>query len=373
MILNDIPPQLLHKGSADDVLIHRYRPAPPLYLNDTIGTASVVRADNEVLADLYVMCDEARCRLDVPLDERGHFVADASLSGGVSLDATWEMLRAVPYQVLEPWLAQKDRGSRDSQPLDDAIARIVSAYGEERRGSSSYEMINRADHYYFYRKEHEHVPGVMLIEAQRQAVYYHLYKHTRHQRGKVTVSLNELNSAFYAYAELMYPIELVVDDLTPGNAPCPRNIHYRVSFYQRMNLIAVIDTKASVIEMTRFEKIRNIFITSDNWYMPVDQARVQCTIATRDEARSDALLLAVSETACVTRSVNIEHESVRSLVVSDAEGVTFLQDVAFDRELGDQMLWRFVNVTPDKVIDIGRVIKRGFVVAARAPDVVSNR
>ncbi|MCX4161854.1 MULTISPECIES: AfsA-related hotdog domain-containing protein [Paraburkholderia] len=371
MILHDIPPQLLHKGSADDVLIHRYRPAAPLYLD----AAAAPRTD-DVLASVYATHDEARRRLDVPLDERGHFVADASLSSSVPSDPAWKTLRAVPYQVLEPWFAQRRDGSHDSQSQsqsqDDAFAWIARAYGEERRWSSSYEMINRADHYYFYRKEHEHVPGVMLIEAQRQAVYHHLYKHTRHQRGKVTVSLNELNSAFYAYAELMYPIELVVDDLTPGNAPCPRNIHYRVSFYQRRNLLAVIDTKASVIEMSSFEKIRNIFLTSDDWYTPLDPRLVQSTLTANDGGRSDVELIAVSRDACVTGRLNIEHGNVRSIVVSDREGVTFSQDVAFERELGDQTLWRFVNLTPGKVIDIGKVIKRGFIVAAGTPDVASN-
>lgn len=366
MMLHDIPPQLLHKGSADDVLIHRYRPAPPLYLSEAVAADAAANGDTGALAARYLRCGDGRRRLDVPLDARGHYLAEAALSSSVPLDATWETLRAVPYQVLEPWLI-KNGGS--AATLDDALAQLAGACGGVERWSSSYEMINRADHYYFYRKEHEHVPGVMLIEAQRQAVYCHLYQHTRHQRGKVTVSLNELNSAFYAYAELMYPIELIVDDLMPGSAPCPRKIHYRVSFYQRRNLIAVIDTKASVIDMTGFEKIRNIFLVSDDWYAPLDSQRVRCRISTDADAPCDTQLVGVSRTACVTRSVDVEPERVRSLAVSDAEGVTFVRNVAFERELAGQTLWRFVNPTPGTDIDIGRVVKRGFVASASAPTV----
>ncbi|WDD91541.1 hypothetical protein Bsp3421_001469 [Burkholderia sp. FERM BP-3421] len=360
MMLHEIPPQLLHKGSADDVLIHRYRPAPPLYLDETAAARIAAHPDAGALADLYRPCDGRRARLDVPLDAHGQFRGDdAALSSRVPADPRWHALRGVPYQVLDARLA--------GAPLDDAAARLAAAGGDALRWSSAYEMINHADHYYFYRKEHEHVPGVMLIEAQRQAVYCHLYKHTAHQRGRVTVSLNALNSTFHAYAELMYPIELVVDDLAPGPVARPRKIDYRVSFYQRRNLIAVIDTKATVIDMAGFERIRDIFLVSDDWYAPIDAARVQCRVDT-DGVRRDAQLLGVSKAGCVTRALDLERGRVHALVVSDPEGVAFEQEVAFDRDLDDgRTLWRFVNSTPDKVIDIGRVVKRGFVASEGAP------
>lgn len=315
-------------------------------------------AEADLFAGLYTPSEDGSLRLDVPLDGQDGATGSA-LSSRVPVDLQWNAVRGVPYQILEPLF-----NDALAIPLDELVSHLVETTGDFSQWSSSFTMINHADHYYFYRKEHEHVPGTMLIEAQRQAVYYHLYKHTKHKRNQITVSLNELNSCFYAYAELMYPIEIVVDDLTPGNSCRPRKIYYRVSFYQRQKLIAVVDTKATVIDMPGFEKIRNIFLTADDWYIPIQKHRVQCQLVIDDAERVDVQVVRISKTGCVTRVTDVDPHRVRSLVVSDTEGVSFGHDIEFGRNLDEnQILWQFLNSSPKKIIDIGRVIKRGFVIS----------
>ena len=39
-------------------------------------------------------------------------------------------------------------------------------------------MFNDTKNYFFYRKHHEHVPGIMLMEVARQAMYAQFYKYS---------------------------------------------------------------------------------------------------------------------------------------------------------------------------------------------------
>lgn len=291
-----ISPDLLHKGSADDVLICAPKAALPL--------------------------SQFNVPPEVQKKNPGHALPE---------------IKALPYQI---------HGMADA-----AVAALCEASPAIER-SSSFQFINNADNYFFYRKAHEHVPGTMFIEAARQAVYHHLYTHTNHKRGAVTVSVNELNASFSAYAELMYPIELVVDNMTPTDTSSPKKIHFRVSFYQRQVLFATIDTKATVIDIALFEKTRNIFIYADDWFAPITQSKLVCTIDGQP-----VTLLAIGKRGCVT---TVPEGSATTLSIAYDGKISFTSGIR-SRRRGQHACWDFDATGFDGLQQISDMIKRGFV------------
>lgn len=240
--------------------------------------------------------------------------------------------------------------------LGHAVTALHEAIPARQR-SSSFQFINEADNYFFYRKSHEHVPGTMFIEAARQAVYHHLYSHTDHVRGEVTVSLNELNSKFFAYAELMYPIELVVDNLIPSDTFLPKKIHYRVAFYQRQTLFATIDTKATVIDIRLFEKTRNIFINSDDWFSPIKQSTVSCSISDNGGRKSDIALMGLGKSGCITTSTDFDATCIK---ISYGGTLSFSSHIR-SRKQSQYSTWEFLDMNFNTLQNISDMIKRGFV------------
>ncbi|MFS2006984.1 AfsA-related hotdog domain-containing protein [Duganella sp. CT11-25] len=341
MNLIEIPPKLLHKDSADDVLISNYRPALPLRLDPDQLAASAAP-----WPALYGAGDG-----------RQGCLAGADGARAPADDA-WQAVRGAPYQWAERVLpaalarAEVDRFCQALRP---------------RRRSSSYLLINRADHYFFYRKTHEHVPGVMLIEAQRQAVYHHLYASSAYVKGEITVSLNQLDARFHMHAELMYPIELVVDELDVPAGDRPRKLHYRVAFYQRGALLAEIDTRATVIAMPRFEKLRDIFLSADDSYAPLDAARLACVLTDAAGAAHPATLRRLSRQGCVTAPIAVDPAQVRSITVTGAGGAGFSAQVACGGAHDADAAWTFPGLAPGSLVAIGDLIKRAFVVASPPP------
>lgn len=350
---NTILPDILHKGSADDVLICSPKVALPLYITESIIQTC---AHSSVLRN-YVSCENERSKFYISQVIQRKNPADSSLGVSTADDDDWSHVRALPYQIVTPHLLEKtDAAGLNGADLEHAVAALCEAIPASQR-SSSFQFINEADNYFFYRKSHEHVPGTMFIEAARQAVYHHLYSHTDHVRGEVTVSLNELNANFFAYAELMYPIELVVDNLSPSDTLLPKKIHYRVAFYQRQTLFATIDTKATVIDIRLFEKTRNIFIHSDDWFSPIKQSKVSCTISDNGGRKSEVVLIGLGKIGCITTSSDFDATSMH--IAYDGK-LSFSGHIR-SRKQSQYSTWEFLDMNFNALQNISDMIKRGFV------------
>jgi hypothetical protein len=361
-----IPSGVLHKGSADDVLICRPRRALPCCLElreaGAEATALALAAGYEAQAD-----GRLRLALQPPADRKDHFGAGAA--GGLWSREQTADLRALPYELLGATSFTavppgRDADAGNTEP-EAGVARLLDALPTVRPGTSV-AFLNTADHYFFYRKAHEHVPGTMLIEAARQAVYYHFYTHTRHQRGAVTVSLNDLGSSFFAYADLMYPIELVVDEIEGRDSRLPRRIGYRVSFYQRRRLFGVVDTRASVIEIGLFEKMRNIFLTCDDWFMPLDGSKLACELNLSTGERLDVALRGISRSGCVLEAPAAADAQQATVSIRYEGGFELSTPVRLSGRDKDETSWVFTSLRPAELGVVSEMVKRGFV-ATPAP------
>jgi len=358
--MNIIPPHLLHKGSEDDVLVSNPRRALPLFM---------YQSDLEILIDNFPSSIMTQCYSSSAKRRKFNILADAQKKCRIGCNLVdncvdgdeWDSLRALPYQIAEPVIiSQKQKIGHRDLSVGYELKKTFDLLPSLHR-ASSLKFINLADHYFFYRKMHEHVPGTMFIEAARQAVYYHIYDSTEYERGEITVNLDELNAKYFAYAELMYPIELVVDDLGHLDKLKPGKLFYRVSFYQRGVIFAIVDTKASVIGMKFFNKIRNIFLFADDWYSPLNDSNVSCEVSCSEGTKSRVSLVGISKTGCITSSPEIGDQKVRSLRVSYDGGLSFSVVVQQDKKNEDNISWRFVDVCNDDLYAIGDIVKRGFV------------
>lgn len=350
-----ITPKLVHKDSADDVLISHSRPALPLQIEKNtlyqweqvgLGRLSALYHPHEQNSELL--------RLTLSNSNQG---LTSFFGKTISLDPAWEPHRALPYQIIEEELAaqQLENICADIKETDYSIAELFR--------STSYQMINQADHYFFYRKDHEHVPGIMLIEAQRQAVYAHVYTMTQHVRGDVTISLDQLHCEFYGYVDLMYPLELVVDDRQPERHPRAKKITYRVTFFQRGKLVAIIDSVVNIIDMNQFKRFRNLFMyeKGEHRYAPIHANKVHCILIDTKNREYCAECISLSRDKCMmTYNDDVPIDNIFTIKVN-SNGLTFSSTIELESHSGKNAVWRFPLLNQEQLGNLGAIIKRGFI------------
>ena len=356
-----INPKLLHKSSSDDVLIADATVPLPDYIHAT--AAPGLEDQLQYLLALYRPHDDTRLRLG-RLDGAARLGGIEHHAEKLSDGERWLALRAIPHQLAAAALAG---AGLPTAGLTDDAAKFVAAMGAPRR-SSSYIFLNEANHYFFYRKTHDHVPGIMLVEAQRQAIYHHLYSQSGWLLGEVTVSLNNLQANFYDYANLMYPIEIVVDDLAPVLTHRPRRIHYRVSFYQRGKLIAVIDSGATVIAIENFKQIRNTFMHAGEWFKPIDNL-ITCKVSRVTPPQDNNPSELRGKLSAISKA-GIRFEAAAGkpalfgemrVEIANGDGKTFAANAILESVRQRESTWRFDGTKSDDLLMLGLIIASGCV------------
>lgn len=141
-----------------------------------------------------------------------------------------------------------------------------------------YTMYNDTSNYFFYRKHHEHVPGLMLIEVARQAMYAEFYAHSDFKRGEVSISILDLDSRFPRYTESSYPVSVMVSDYDAPMEKKPRKMDKRGEFFQNGHKVAEIHLLGEVIKMPVFKRMRNISIDPTHWFHPLKGIRREAMI-----------------------------------------------------------------------------------------------
>jgi len=120
-------------------------------------------------------------------------------------------------------------------------------------------MFNDAKHYFFYRKSHEHVPGIMLMEVGRQAVYADLYKLSGLIRSDVAVSMMSFNTEFIDFINLQYPVFIYVENGEEKEFDSLKNIIVRKIYFIQNNKVATIVTAVgSTVAIKVFKRFRTL-------------------------------------------------------------------------------------------------------------------
>nr|WP_255306875.1 AfsA-related hotdog domain-containing protein [Gilliamella apicola] len=121
----------------------------------------------------------------------------------------------------------------------------------------SYFLFNDTENQYFYKKNHEHVPGMMLIEAARQAVYDYVYSISGHVFKEVSISMTSLEVNFLGYTVSSYPVELLFSHKDHVRRYKPKTIEKKAWFYQRGKLTGTFCLVGGIIPMSIFSRLRN--------------------------------------------------------------------------------------------------------------------
>lgn len=301
---------MIHKEHLDDVLVSNIRSELPTWLPvDALETEDLSPQERDLLARHYVAADlpgvtgQRLMRRSVPatlpadlLDAEGFEWAREyykDCDGTLVLDAKY-----IPEQLEEALSAHcLETAQRISAADRHRIALLTDKMPCNLRSDRhAMTMINDLENYFFYRKHHEHVPGIMLVEVARQAVYAQYYRTSPHKRGEVTLSIKTLNCEFDDYVDSNYPVTVVVDtqdvteELDTGTFD-----RRQARFYQRGRQVALVDIIGAPIKMKLFKRLRNVKPEPGDWFVPVKG--FSPSVMFRDESgkRIDGKLRKVSQ------------------------------------------------------------------------------
>ncbi len=145
-----------------------------------------------------------------------------------------------------------------------------------------YDVKNTASHYYFYRKEHEHVPGLMLIEVARQAMYHYVYNAYDTKRGQVSISMSSLLARFDDYTESSLPLSVIVTQNVNEYTSSPRHIDLQAKFLQNGKWVGSVNLTGGVMKIALFERLRRFDLGDNQWFSPFPHWDMPILLETRE-------------------------------------------------------------------------------------------
>jgi len=368
---DSIDPHLLHKDTPRDVLIGRPRLILPSFLSASIGADILAGPpqDQDLFKQLYRAQDGRYVLRHLPL------TLSAEQAGTLS---TFEIRLAdfytecddrfiltaefIPHQA-QRYLAQHFQGDDAHIPPDQVIRMIeclesLAQWDKARQGS--YLLINDTKNYYFYNKQHEHVPGLMLIEVARQAMYHYVYNYLGHQRGAVSISIEDLRISFNAYTESAYEVEVVVQQTHGLKRSQPKSIDKCANFYQNGRLVSRLWLQGAVIKLPLFKRMRSLNYPQDHWFTPSDRLPKNILVHHADSALQARLSLLSVLGVLVTHQAEGINWSTVTTVSLYIEGGGFLSlPVASTCSTGepDQRVLVFDKLSKSQASELRETIK----------------
>ncbi|NER61329.1 hypothetical protein G3435_17895 [Pseudomonas sp. MAFF212428] len=274
-----LTPHILHKSAADDVLLSGLMDILPAQLADATVTqmlAALDPAQCQLLHSLYRQEPVGVWILrSIPLFIEGDALAALS-SFEMDLQGFYQPV-AGGYQLTAQWLPRQVEAYLQrhlNTPLLDAhavrqMADLLFEWPQWTVSSrTAYTVLNDTNNYFFYNKPHEHVPGLMLIEVARQAMYHYVYSHTGYRRGEVSISIEDLNVSFSSYTESTYAVEVVVEHTTSEKRRQPRSIDKTATFFQNGAVVATLRLRGNVMKMPLFKRMRTLSFPEHHWFSP---------------------------------------------------------------------------------------------------------
>jgi len=143
---------------------------------------------------------------------------------------------------------------------------------------NTYNILNTTDNYFFYRKSHEHVPGLMLIEVARQAMYHYFYSYSGYAKGDVSISMTSLDVDFLNYTESAYAVEILTSCTNQLAMDRPRHIDFTATFYQNGRVVGSVRLTGGVMKLKLFQRLRSIPFPDDDWFSFSSRIKRECII-----------------------------------------------------------------------------------------------
>ncbi len=297
-----ISPHTVHKEFEEDVLVCNQRaPIPAFFDQKLLQSPELGPSDRAALRRFYRAGTKTAgsmhpdrlylCSLPACLDKSilsGSVQVDGSVlerlytDQGSSLVLHADFVDEVDELQLMRAFVERSNHLADTDRV--AISIIFEKLPWFNRPRTVYvNLLIDTANYFFFRKHQEHVPGIMLIEAARQAMYVQFHHHSRWTRSQAAFVIDTLNVDFHNFVDPNYPVRIRVEDAGSAKARSSGEKVSRVaSFYQSNKLAAVATMRASVIKSELFKRMRNVKpLTTCNRFLPVKNiAKTAAFVAT---------------------------------------------------------------------------------------------
>jgi hypothetical protein len=282
-----VPVAVVHKEFDDDVLVANMRGLLPAWLSAAAMDEAPLSGDErELLREAYAIE-----RFDLPGHERqlglrslppvvtatraaelGSEPREALLRHYTLTGDQWRLHSLHPSELdhvtLMSHLADRSQHltDEDRYRLSQVLDKLP---GLQRPAVSCFNMVMDTNNYFFYRKHHEHVPGIMLIEVVRQAMYAQYYCHSRVAKGQVSLTIENLNVSFMGFVNANYPLRIQVEDQRPPERISSEVFEERVATFSQLGrVVAVATMRANPIKMNLFKRLRNVKPAASARFIP---------------------------------------------------------------------------------------------------------
>ncbi|MGQ0597148.1 AfsA-related hotdog domain-containing protein [Aquabacterium sp.] len=309
---------LVHKEHDDDILIINGRNAIPVYVDDSLLEPPLVDGlAIDQLRRYYIPCpvvpgryvlrgvlpfislskkqfDEIDSECLELLGKHYEKTNDGYVLKSQYINEIEESILARAFSDLADTVEESDRLS---------ISRILQSACEATRPMVYYaSMFNDTKNYFFYRKHHEHVPGIMLMEVARQAMYAHFYQCRAHRREDITLSIDSFRMAYLNFTESNYPVRIMVEDISPAadaddTTKDERSIQRggsRATFYQRNKPVATAEISATLVKVNLFKRLRRCTTDKSHRFFPIKNFSKLVLVTSRTGKKFEAQVVNLS-------------------------------------------------------------------------------
>lgn len=297
--MRKVDKDLVHKDFDDDLLVCNGRgPIPAVLRADVIDVTALTAPETELLQEHYIECGHADC---VFSSQGRHFhlrnlpiKLSREVVAALVDDSEIECLRRNYVETPDAFLLNSEyvhesdeitllkRFGAKYRHVSDVIrcrlSEVVDKMPIQANRPSIYyaTMFNDTKNYFFYRKHHEHVPGIMLMEVARQAMYAQFYKYSTRRRAEVSLTIDSFSVEFMNFVDANYPVRIAVAAPAPQVAE-PTEIGARsverdvrvATFYQHNKVVAITRLSGTLIKIALFRRLRNVNADQSHRFIPV--------------------------------------------------------------------------------------------------------
>ncbi|MBI3752855.1 MAG: PilZ domain-containing protein [Deltaproteobacteria bacterium] len=289
--IQKVRPTTVHKDFEDDVLIYNERGVLPSFIAlYSLDQAALDSTDKLLLEQYYrpVQCSDKNIESDklflrcipqsLTRNDIGSITGEDTLSDLIGKhfanDAEQWVLRSEFVCEMDQILLAK-RFLHRSLQINDYERHILFKVIEKLPGLSSPEVIYvnmhiDTKHYFFYRKHHEHVPGLMILEGVRQAMYAQYYRYSKYTREQISLTIENINVDFRNFINANYPVRIRVEDVLIAAEHSSTDVVEKIAtFFQSDKVVAVATMRTKVIKMKLFKRLRRVKPDANNRFIPI--------------------------------------------------------------------------------------------------------
>lgn len=358
----ELSPKVLHKDHDDDILIDSTTPLLPAYITiEEFESLPAEKESREVFDKYYKLFGNVYLLSFVP-----YKISESEFNGGVFSGFYNEVkgefilsARFLPVTVVRML-------NRGEKPLNEYLfdrekSLILQRWFSQHPDNYlapvfSYIAKIDTENYFFYRKPHEHVPGLMLIEMARQAMYHYVYSCSGYDRGDVSISMNNLGLSCQQYVISSYELELLVCHRENQYRNKPKTVDKIARFYQRGQFVGSLTLAGSVINTRLFKRLRNLSFPPTHWFKLVNKNTSQVVVTDVTGRCASVELQSISTEGVRLNTSPFDHYSHVNILLPNEPSIT-LPLAEYGKQFDDFIELKFAKLTSSQRNALSEFIK----------------